>query len=24
LALHPARHAMQIEEIKSDPAFPKA
>ena len=24
LALHPARHAAQIEEIKSDPAFPKA
>jgi len=23
LALHPARHAAQIEEIKSDPAFPK-
>jgi hypothetical protein len=24
LALHPARHAAQIEEIKLDPAFPKA
>jgi len=24
LALHPARHAAQIEEIKGDPAFPKA
>ncbi len=24
LAAHPARHAAQIEEIKSDPAFPKA
>lgn len=24
LALHPARHAAQIEEIKSDPAFSKA
>jgi DinB superfamily len=24
LAVHPARHAAQIEEIKSDPAFPKA
>jgi len=24
LALHPARHAAQIEEIKSDPAFPQA
>ena len=23
LALHPARHAAQIEEIKLDPAFPK-
>jgi hypothetical protein len=23
LALHPARHAAQIEEIKRDPAFPK-
>jgi len=24
LALHPARHAVQIEEIKADPAFPKS
>jgi len=24
LAAHPIRHAAQIEEIKSDPAFPKA
>lgn len=24
LAAHPARHAAQIEEIKNDPAFPKA
>ncbi len=24
LALHPARHAAQIEEIKLDPAFPRA
>lgn len=24
LALHPARHAAQIEEIKQDPAFPQA
>lgn len=24
LALHPARHAVQIEEIKRDPVFPKA
>jgi len=24
LALHPARHAVQIEEIKLDPAFPQA
>ncbi len=24
LALHPARHAAQIEEIKLDPAFPQA
>jgi|SRR5579871_1249542 len=24
LAVHPARHAAQIEEIKSDPGFPKA
>ena len=23
LALHPARHAVQIEEIKSDPGFPE-
>ncbi len=24
LAVHPARHAVQIEEIKLDPAFPKS